>query len=152
MNEQKCPRCQTLLTLRHCLACGYTKPLSLEERLRQGLIKPHSKPEPNDGAFVLPIIEAYNITLPLNAIAWRAVRLPDGTHPRGEIPSLNLSCELLITDGVVAWFLLNNETPFYGHLANFVADKPESEAVIRPKKAKELTAKQKALTKALLED
>jgi hypothetical protein len=56
------------------------------------------------------------------------------------LPSLNLGVELLVTDGIVAWFLLDSGTTFFGHLANFEAtptEKPERKAkATSPRKSK----------------
>jgi len=119
-----CPKCHTkgtrsLLCGRHCLECHWIKPHSKEESVRMGILKPHKKPEPNDGYSILPVLERYNLTLPKNAIEWR-VAMKHGSH------SVYVGAvTLLLTDGVLGWYLLGDETCFLGHLGNFTEDEEE---------------------------
>lgn len=90
---------------------------------------------------LVELMAAYGLTLPRNAAAWRPAQAP------GRLPALNLECDLLCTDGLLAWFALRDGTPFYGHLAAFVPTKPEREAKAPPKArpVSERAAKRKAL-------
>jgi len=76
-----------------------------------------------DGAStaLMEMMKKYAFVIPARRQAdWRAA------DAKGAVPSLNLACRLVATDGVVAYFVLGDEeTLFYGHLANFVEDKPE---------------------------
>lgn len=98
--------------------------------------KPHRKPEPGDGAALMRVIERYNLLLGANAIEWRPCGDVDGVG--GSIPSLNIECRLVATDGIAAWAILPDGRPFYCHLAAFEAqrsDKCEATASA-PRKSK----------------
>ncbi len=85
------------------------------------------------------IMTTYGITLPANAIEWRV------KEAKGTLPAFNYSVTLLVTDGILGWFLLGDgETLFYGHLAAFVPD--EKEKVYKgPRKPKVKSKRQQLL-------
>lgn len=98
-----------------------------------GGLRPHRKVEPESGDGLLRVLRTYGLLLPANAIEWR---VPPGER-RGSLPSLSLGVELLVTDGIVAWFLLDSGTTFFGHLANFEATaSPKAERAPRARKTK----------------
>lgn len=114
--------------------CGYRTTLKAEDALRLGEIKHHSKPEPEDGQRVIDVMKRYAITLPANAIEWRVWNGRKGSHPL-----FNTPIALLLTDGVVAWYLLDSGVPFFGHLSNFTEDEPEeSEEKAAPRIAQKI--------------
>lgn len=123
-NENKCPRCGGRMTGRHCLAvgCGFSRTDASRP------IKVHDKPEPEDGQTLINLMAEHSLTFPKNAIEWRLGK----NH--GTLPTLNLSCRCLCTDGIVAWFLLDDGTVFFGHVANFKADPKEGSGGPREKK------------------
>lgn len=135
--DRKCPRCATLLFTRHCLSCGYTAPTALPEGARlsstvEDLLLATRRQGRDDR--LINLLAKHQLTLPRNAAEWRAVYLPDGTHPKGSLRGLNLLVHLLLTDGVTAWFITGDGSPFYGHFSNFIADEPEAvEKVLKPK-------------------
>lgn len=92
---------------------------------------------------LVELMAAYGLTLPRNAHVWRPAQAP------GRLPALNLECDLLCTDGLLAWFALRDGTPFYGHLAAFEATKPERE--VKPAKPKRPLSEKAAKRKALLD-
>lgn len=110
-SPDKCPLCNTLMTGRHCFAtgCGFTFVVTNP--------KLHRKPEPNSGSLLLAVVAKHGLLLGANAIEWRAVGDEDGVP--GAIASLNLECRLVATDGIAAWAILADGTPFYCHLAAF---------------------------------
>jgi hypothetical protein len=165
LDERRCPRCRTLFHsgTRHCIECGFTPTMPIEDRIRLGLVKPHKKLEPEDGQSVLEVMKAFNLTLPSNAIQWRVARRSDGNG--GSIPFIPGTHPLyegrvtaLLTDGIVAFFAigerLDSESPiFFGHLANLTPDEPEkSERDGSPKKPREETKRQLKLKAGYLED
>lgn len=73
---------------------------------------------------ILTIMLRHGLTLPSNAIEWRAK-----AYIKGALTPLFSRVFLIATDGVVAWFLLGDrETLFFGHLSNFVEEKEERPA------------------------
>lgn len=131
MNEEpknKCPKCRTTLTGRHCLGCGWSRKPTQEEQERTGELKLNKKPEPGDGAKLIEVMGRYALTLPRNAAEWRVAYGKDGQDVRGELRGIVMGeVRLLCTDGVVAWFVLGDgETVLFGHLGNLVVSKPES--------------------------
>lgn len=90
------------------------------------------------------LMSRYGVTLPANAIAWRATLTPEGKPPSGWIASLDIPCRMILTDGVVAWFLLGDDKLFFGHFQNFEEEKEK-----KPRKA---SAKAARLAAALEQD
>lgn len=150
---RKCPRCLSLLIGRHCLPCGYSQPPPLPEGARlsptnEDLLLATRKQGRDDR--LIALLAKHSLTLPRNAAEWRAVYLPDGSHPKGEILGLNLYVHLLLTDGVTAWFLTGDSSPFYGHFSNFIPDEPdEVEKILRSKKP---SARAQTLLTAMAQD
>lgn len=70
---------------------------------------------------LLSLMRKHGFVLPRNAIEWRVVLDQTGKPLRGSLPSLSIStASLLCTDGIVAYFLLGDDsTLFFGHLAAF---------------------------------
>lgn len=93
--------------------------------------KPHRKPEPGDGAALMRTLARHGLLLGANAIEWRPCGDEDGVA--GEIASLNLECRLVATDGIAAWAILVDGTPFYCHLAAFAEAKDRTPKVCKPK-------------------
>lgn len=75
---------------------------------------------------VTALVAQYRLFLPsvregYDNLPWRR-----GELRSGRIPSLNKEAKVLVTNGVVAWFLLGDDSAFWGHLANFELDKKET--------------------------
>lgn len=128
--------CGSLRQGRHCLACGHSVPEHKEPKL-------HVAVEPEDGQPLVDVLREHGLTLPKDAIAWRVKSVV------GNIPTLDLQCRLILTNGVVAWFILGNGTPFFGHLDNFKPDKVEGAGYKGPRKAK--APREKSKRQLLLE-
>lgn len=91
------------------------------------------KPAKSDGRGaqdgLIDLMARYRLTLPRNAADWRRAYGKDGADVTGELPGIaSGKVKLLCTDGLLAWFLLGDgETVLWGHLANFVEDKPDKQ-------------------------
>jgi hypothetical protein len=101
--------------------------------------------DPNDK--LIACLSEYQITLPRNAIEWRLC-YAEGDEPLIGEHILHGLVRCLMTDGVVAWFLLgDHETLFFGHLSNFESERLAKEYIPRATKPKQPSKRQLALTK-----
>lgn len=71
---------------------------------------------PSTTSDVPSILKEFSITLGLNAVLWRATYRANGTI-KGLESAGNLT--ILLTDGVVAWFVNDEGTLFHGHISHF---------------------------------
>lgn len=72
---------------------------------------------------LIALVTKYRLTLPgtragYDVLPWRACG-----EKRGTIPSLNIHCRIICTNGIVAWFVNGDGTTFWGHLSNFIEHK-----------------------------
>jgi hypothetical protein len=136
--KTNCPKCNSQLNGRHCLTCGHSEPEARQDGTNR-LVRPHKKPEPGAGDSLMRMLEKFSLTLPANAIEWRVKNLV------GRLPQFNKSVTLLLTDGIVAWFLLDDQTPFFGHLAAFEERRASREKDMTPSIRKPKSKRQQIL-------
>lgn len=132
--DHKCPQCNATLVGRHCLAafCGWSR-RSPEDKAKQE--RPHMKIEPGDGSGLLELSAKYKISFPESRLGYDKLLWRNGKLKEGMLPTFDLPVRLLATNEVVAWFLLTDETTFWGHLSNFKADVAEPTSGPRAKRA-----------------
>lgn len=75
---------------------------------------------PQNDDNLISVVSRYRLTLPsvrqgYDVLPWRF-----GGNRKGRLPSFDMEVTLLCTNGVVAWFLREDGSTFWGHLGNFV--------------------------------
>lgn len=101
---------------------------------------------------IVDVLEAYGLTLPRNAIEWRVPRDSDNQLFYGKHTALRCHVTLLLTDGVVCWFLLGDGlTLLHGHLSNFDRERETRVAYAGPR-AKAPSQSRKRLLELVEED
>lgn len=90
---------------------------------------------------LIALVTKYRLTLPGTRAGYDVLPWRSSHEVQGTIPSLDIICRMLCTNGVVAWFARGDDSTFWGHASNFVADPVEKGFV--PRKKREKTERQK---------
>ena len=88
----------------------------------------------DDTESLLAVVTRYRLTLPQARVGYDVLQWRHGKGAKGRIPSFDYAATLLCTNGVVAWFRLEDDTVFWGHLAAFVEDKGEGGGYAGPRR------------------
>lgn len=117
--SERCPKCNTMLSGRHCLrsGCGFSRPLARAtpdfNPLQQAIDAEASSVAQANRDGLTSVMVEYNITIPLGALShWRPTVRASGT-----VNGLEHLGDLTVvaTDGCIAWFV-GDDRPICGHV------------------------------------